>query len=234
MKYYPRVMMDVIKVEPEVDPLAIQCDNKAVEDKKPSAEEGNSSHLNITTIKTEYIDCNYDAVPEMKIERTPVVKCEAEDEAVDTDIVKDELLEEGFQADDEILRNSIDDCRGDRLSSDFKNVTEEEQKLEELKTHAGMHIGTKSFKCPYKCHECGKSFTRPGSLKIHAVFHSGDKLFKCDVCGKGFSQSGTLKIHTRMHCGEKPFKCAICGVSFTQSGNLKRRTAAQWQETFRV
>ncbi|XP_069670768.1 uncharacterized protein [Periplaneta americana] len=72
--------MDVIKMEPELDPLATQAD---VEDKKPLLErEDNSLNLHVTGIKEECADHSYDLPSEMKLEESPMsfhspmVKCE--------------------------------------------------------------------------------------------------------------------------------------------------------------
>ncbi|KAJ4425953.1 hypothetical protein ANN_27579 [Periplaneta americana] len=71
-----QIAMDVIKTEPKVDPLAIQTnDNTDVEqeEKKAVSEEGNLSHLEVSDMKTECGDHNYDIKTEIKVEdSTPV------------------------------------------------------------------------------------------------------------------------------------------------------------------
>ncbi|XP_069671083.1 uncharacterized protein [Periplaneta americana] len=77
--------MDVIKTEPEVDPLTIQTsDSTDVEEKKPVTEELNLLNVSSTEVKTELKDYWYALPSEIKCEDTPlpdnlpVVKREAE------------------------------------------------------------------------------------------------------------------------------------------------------------
>ncbi|XP_069669503.1 uncharacterized protein [Periplaneta americana] len=65
--------MDVIKMEPEVDPLAIQTsENTDIEEKKPISEEGNLLDLHMAGIKTECVDHSWDVTLETEVEETIV------------------------------------------------------------------------------------------------------------------------------------------------------------------
>ncbi|KAJ4425710.1 hypothetical protein ANN_27906 [Periplaneta americana] len=104
------VVMDVIKKEPDIDPLAIHwSDDTDTDEKKPLSEEGNVLDLDVTGIKTECVDHSYDHTSETKVEETAVptnfvsVKCEAEEELCDSDTVKDELKLDVTAEEDEIL-----------------------------------------------------------------------------------------------------------------------------------
>uniref|UniRef100_A0A8D0KLM5 C2H2-type domain-containing protein n=1 Tax=Salvator merianae TaxID=96440 RepID=A0A8D0KLM5_SALMN len=79
----------------------------------------------------------------------------------------------------------------------------------------------KRFKKPYKCMECGKSFSHISHLTYHQRINSGEKPYKCKECGKSFSQRNSLSYHRRTHTGEKPYKCMECGKCFTDSSHLK-------------
>ncbi|XP_005391413.1 PREDICTED: zinc finger protein 174 [Chinchilla lanigera] len=82
------------------------------------------------------------------------------------------------------------------------------------------HQGTRSAKKPYKCDDCGKSFTWNSELKRHKRVHTGERPYTCGECGNCFGRQSTLKLHQRIHTGEKPYQCSQCGKSFRQSSNL--------------
>ncbi|XP_069690443.1 uncharacterized protein [Periplaneta americana] len=81
--------MDVIKMEREIDPLAIEGNNNTdTEELKTLSEEGNRLDLLMTGIKTECMDHNYDVKTEMTFDKSlvssnfPVLKSEVEEENV--------------------------------------------------------------------------------------------------------------------------------------------------------
>ncbi|XP_069673125.1 uncharacterized protein PF3D7_1120000-like isoform X3 [Periplaneta americana] len=81
--------MEVIKMEREIDPLALERSNNTdIEEQKPLSGEGNVLALQVTGIKRECLDRSYDVQTEMTFDETPlrvdfpVVKSEVEEENV--------------------------------------------------------------------------------------------------------------------------------------------------------
>lgn len=105
-----------------------------------------------------------------------------------------------------------------------------------------VHSGVR----PYKCNECGMTFSRPDSYRGHThnktrsylcslcgkTFarknirdqheraHRGDKRYSCGFCGKLFMTNQQRANHERTHTGEKPFQCNECGRQFAQQHQL--------------
>ncbi|XP_069670901.1 uncharacterized protein [Periplaneta americana] len=105
--------MDVIKVEHDVDPLALQrSDNTEIEEEKPLSEERALLDLDVTRIKTECIDHRYDIKSEIVFEESampidfPMMKSEAEEESRDIDELEDEVKLEVTAEEDEVLTES--------------------------------------------------------------------------------------------------------------------------------
>ena len=79
-------------------------------------------------------------------------------------------------------------------------------------------------KRPFKCFDCGKSFSTRQNFQVHVRIHTGERSFKCSRCEKSFFHSGSLQRHIRIHTGERPFKCDFfgCQMSFSGRSNLRK------------
>ncbi|XP_069671531.1 zinc finger protein 239-like [Periplaneta americana] len=226
------VAMDVIKIEPEADLLAMQLnDCTYTEEQRPSLEEGTSSNPQGDGIKTEYEDPSYHLNSEVKIEETPLpVNFSIKSEAEDVGTVKEEQSLEVTTEEAEFLPErslNTDDSETRPVSTSPEKSawdgTVKSQDYDQLPRRNKLQ--SRSRKCRtkrcLKCDICGLVLKTAAKFSIHFRAHTEKRKSKCDICGKSFSQSGNLTAHLRTHTGEKPFKCATCGKCFGRSGSLK-------------
>ncbi|KAJ4425665.1 hypothetical protein ANN_27861 [Periplaneta americana] len=220
------VVMDIIKKEPEVDPLAMQWNDETnTAEKKPIPEEGNLLDLHMAGIKAECVDYSYDLTSDIKVEKTPVPTnfvttiCKAE--LHDLDTVKDELKLEVTAEENEILTDRFADSNCRPLSSECEGFTHEEHKsICEASKNSGslpninrLHTDEKRFKRDV-CESCCMTM---GNLKSHILKHTDGMTFKCDISGKCFLH----QVPVESHGGAETLKFNTCGKYFSHPSDLR-------------
>ncbi|CAH2003302.1 unnamed protein product [Acanthoscelides obtectus] len=90
--------------------------------------------------------------------------------------------------------------------------------------------------------KCNKKFKKPSDLIRHIRVHTRDKPFKCSQCGASFTVKSSLEYHMRAHSysllkkslKNKPKKskfdiivCTLCGKHLSELGQLNRHIAME-------
>ncbi|XP_069670060.1 THAP domain-containing protein 5-like isoform X3 [Periplaneta americana] len=146
------VQMDLIKMEPDINPLPMQLSD--TEEKKPLSEEGNLLDLPVTRIKEECVDDSYNHNPEIKFEEIilpnnfPVMKCEPEEETFVMSPIKEESMLEVTTEESEVLTERTGCLFNLYLPMSLSSETGSTLQLQK--------------RCRICCIECGKKLTSGG------------------------------------------------------------------------
>ncbi|XP_069670500.1 zinc finger protein 664-like isoform X1 [Periplaneta americana] len=228
------VVMDGMKMDPKVDPLAVQTSDNRNEHKGHLSQDGNLLNVDLSRVKTECVDHSYDVTSEMEFEETPapftfaVVKCEAVEDPFSMIAVKDELKQEVILEEDQILSERIAVTHDSRMPLQYDRIiedhmiTEKSSKNSDSSEEAGCES---SSDCHYPGRQEDNVEAQSCSLKPdHSVQSSAEdsSTQKCNICNKILASSLSLERHLKIHSEERPFKCDDCGKSFTLMKNLRK------------
>lgn len=87
----------------------------------------------------------------------------------------------------------------------------------ELRCHVdAIHL----MKKDYKCHLCGKAFSRDKTLRQHIIYHNNQRNVACEICGFKTINRPKLQRHMKSHTGERNYSCPICMKKFLYSYNV--------------
>ncbi|XP_069669987.1 zinc finger protein 121-like isoform X2 [Periplaneta americana] len=195
-------MMEVIKKEPEVDPLTIQSsDCTDTDEKKPISEERSLLDFQVAGIKTECVDHSCDLTSESEVKETAVptqfvsIKCEAEEVSLGVSVVKEETMLEVTTMESEVLTESILYNNriqpSEEIHTSPKNCVSLENSCSETSLESEMY---------------DRLHRRKRYLQSQYRTYTDNWPFKCDVCGKWFTKSSTLTRHIRKHIGKTSFQ----------------------------
>ena len=101
-----------------------------------------------------------------------------------------------------------------------------------LDDHMLDHDSTSSFLCS----QCGKSFNRPSTYRLHQAYHASKAnpgTHPCEHCSKSYDTRSLLNKHVRStHQKERNHKCGICDTGFfsRQQRNTHMRTHVETHE----
>ncbi|XP_069670011.1 zinc finger protein 431-like isoform X2 [Periplaneta americana] len=217
-------VMEVIKIEREIDTLAFEGRNNTdIEEMK--LQEGNLLDLQVIAIKTECMDHSYEVKPKMTFDKTDVpidisfAKREIEEgNILDLDMteIKTECMDQSYDLKSEMTFEEppvpIDFPVMKSEPEDGACEIHKEQDEVELQVTAGENeVFTEGTGVPPCCH----SITEDECLETY------EETFKCDICGESFFDSIELKRHTALLEPKRPLISDDCGKDYMQVDLLK-------------
>ncbi|XP_069670297.1 uncharacterized protein [Periplaneta americana] len=193
--------MDLIKMEPDVDPLHLQAHGNKyeIEENKASSEEGKVSHLEVTGMKAECMDHSYEIKSEINVDETPLptsvvfVKSEVDEDLFDVDGVQQEQKVEVSSEEDEVFPERIAATNERIVSSKLDGIA-----LEENETVCEIPKNS-------------------GSLEKLARTRENEKQVEFESSKICISNSTKSNLHTPKDAVKIPFKCDVCVVPTMES-----------------
>ncbi|XP_069680828.1 gastrula zinc finger protein XlCGF57.1-like isoform X3 [Periplaneta americana] len=231
------IMMDVIKMESEVNSVAVGIGDDMETEEKLLPEVDNMLDHDTDERKVELVDpgCGLASslcFEEMPVPITfPVVKSEPEEYSWDMDEKNLDVATEDNAILPDKFTGPCDASTGDVL--DNESLSEgmsqsDDLGLQQLTASQRNHNLLDSEDKPFKCEFCSLGYKLKSSLKSHLRLHTGDNPLRCEICGKYFSLSQSLKSHMR-YAHKPSFKCDICFKKLPTPDSLKIHL--EWHST---
>ncbi|XP_069672568.1 zinc finger protein OZF-like isoform X1 [Periplaneta americana] len=230
IKFFREVVMNVIKMEPDIDPPAKERSiERDIEEEKSLSQEWNLSHLEPMELNTECVDSSCDIKTEIKVEDTtpvpisfPILKTEVDKDVFHLNRIQQERKVGVSSEEDEVFSDSIIDNVEKNVLQESVSIYLEDKSTQSVTNRPDCPISTDGGHNSINCNISNDVLATPDSMKLHCNIHTIKKPFKCDVCGRCFSRLATLKRHARIHTDGTPFKCKVCGKCFTKLAVLKQ------------
>lgn len=199
---------------------------------------------NVTIIETvDEVDEAVDSEDEIEL------KCIAAEDAKEES--KQQLIELKVDFKEESLVSVVDDpsMRRRKTKRRLKDISESEEsspkrsskQRSEQCTICGMIVKAKMNHHlmrhsdpsgqPFKCSECGKSYSFKRSLADHIRQVHQNVRYGCDLCSKEFVSRDVLRIHKKLHTNEE-HRCAVCDQVFQQRMYLRKHMAVHDMKKF--
>ncbi|XP_069670288.1 zinc finger protein 233-like isoform X5 [Periplaneta americana] len=220
--------MDLIKMEPDVDPLHLQAHGNKyeIEENKASSEEGKVSHLEVTGMKAECMDHSYEIKSEINVDETPLptsvvfVKSEVDEDLFDVDGVQQEQKVEVSSEEDEVFPERKTCSMWTEFSRNRKWKYLQRRTKCFLRATNVKNVSSEFDSILLEENETVCEISKNSGPKGRRVQNcENEKQYELsEIC---FSSSSKLNGHLPKDVGQKTYKCDVCGKCFSKSSNLK-------------